>query len=388
MNICIVSPYDVFPLTSGSPRRVFEIAKGLNLHGASVVVLHPGQSKAINADLDFIGFKHFTRLFVPKKFKWSSALGTYMNPLNFLVLSKLMKIASRYDVDVIQCEQSWSVPWAILVANKYHVPLTLDEHGVDAIAVRHSSSIPYAYPYTLVLEKYATNTASSVFVVSEEDRKKLIDLYNVPISKVTVIANGVNTDEYNSVTKTYARRKLGFKDDEILILFHGILGWKANHEAAMTITRTIAPEVHKHLPNVKFLIVGARPSQNLIKQAQRNSHILLARYVPNLVDYIVAADVCIVPLHSGSGTRLKLLEYMAASKPIVTTTIGAEGIPLCNSVHAMIHKEVDESFIESIKQLILNKRLAEEMGAHAKKLAESFDWKVITTKLYEQYLKF
>lgn len=384
MNVGIVCPYEVFPPTIGGPIRVFELARGLNFHGASVFILHPGQSRSINNNFNLIGFKQIVHFLGPKGFKWLSAFGTYAGPFDFLCLRKLIHLISKQDIHVIQCEGSWSVLPIAHVTGKNKIPVILDEHNVDAIAVRFASSIPIAYPYVLTLEKRAVKFASRVLAVSEQDRLKLIRLYDVAKKRVVVIPNGVNVDKFGTISKNEAKKRIGF-DDEIIVLFHGALSWKANHEAAMTIARFIAPNIHKQFPSVRFLVVGQNPSWTLIKEARKCKNVLLTGYVSNLLDFIQAADICIVPLRSGSGTRLKILEYMAAGKPIVSTVVGAEGIPLRNGIHAILTKEVDEKFVDSIWRLSSEKDFAEKIGASAKDLAKSFDWKIVTKRLYDLY---
>ncbi len=121
---------------------------------------------------------------------------------------------------------------------------------------------------------------------------------------------------------------------------------------------------------------------------RRSKNVSLTGYVSNLLDYIHAADICVVPLRSGSGTRLKILEYMAAGKPIVSTVIGAEGIPVRNHTDAILTKEVDHEFIDSVSQLILDEDFAEKIGASAKDFAGRFDWKSVSKRLYDLYSTF
>lgn len=384
MNVGIVCPYEVFPPKTGASIRVFELARGLNFHGASVFVLHPGESKSINNSFTIIGFKQILRLLGPKRFKWLSAFGTYAGPLDFLCLRKLAHLIGKQDIHVIQCEGSWNVLPIAYVAEKNKIPVIVDEHNVDAIAVRFASGIPIAYPYVLTLEKHAAKSASRVLAVSERDRLKIVRLYDVDKKKIVVIPNGVNVNKFGNISRNEAKKRIGL-DEEIIVLFHGELGWKANHEAAMTIANFIGPHIHERFPGVRFLVVGRNPSSALIREARKCKNVSLTGYVSNLPDYIHAADVCIVPLCSGSGTRLKILEYMAAGKPMVSTIIGAEGIPLRDGINAILTKEVDHNFVDSVWRLITEKDFAEKMGASAKELAKGFDWKIVTKRLYDLY---
>jgi glycosyltransferase involved in cell wall biosynthesis len=90
-------------------------------------------------------------------------------------------------------------------------------------------------------------------------------------------------------------------------------------------------------------------------------------FVENLPEYIAAADIAVAPLLKGGGTKIKILEYMACGKPVVTTTKGAEGISVQNGIDILISKRPDSEFIDLIIKLIRDKDL-KEVEARAKKI--------------------
>ena len=119
-------------------------------------------------------------------------------------------------------------------------------------------------------------------------------------------------------------------------------------------------------------------------KAKKSKNVLVLGYVPKIEEYILSSDVCIAPIRRGSGIRLKILEYMAAGKPIVSTEVGAEGLPLKTGVNAILCKEVDSNFLNSILNLLQNDEYAHELGLAAK-TAKNFSWEKIGESLYNFY---
>ena len=108
--------------------------------------------------------------------------------------------------------------------------------------------------------------------------------------------------------------------------------------------------------------------------------------VKDLYPLLHAADLAIVPIRGGGGTRLKILDYMGVGLPIVTTKKGIEGINVKNGEEAIIVDDVNEKFVDAIKYLIDNKQEREKIGANARRLAEEeYDWDKIGEKLDKLY---
>jgi glycosyltransferase involved in cell wall biosynthesis len=119
-------------------------------------------------------------------------------------------------------------------------------------------------------------------------------------------------------------------------------------------------------------------------RSEIDNGICVLGFVDNLVDYIMASDICIVPLISGGGTSLKMLEYMAAGKPIITTNVGCRGFPIVDGEHAVIRNELKNDFPEAIIN-ILETPEDEWIGHQARDLAIKYDWEKIGQKLYTIY---
>ena len=232
-------------------------------------------------------------------------------------------------------------------------------------------------PFVFLCEKFATRKAHLILCVSEEDRMSLSRLYRVPPEKIVVIPNGVDVQKFEKALLIPVLK------DKKIVFFHGLYSWYPNLEAAQLIVDYIAPKV----PEGLFLLAGSHLPQFLIRKIKSMKNVKYLGYLRNLESWIKSSKVCIAPLLRGGGTRLKILEYAAAGKPIVATYKAIEGLGMKDGVHGLFYRKVDDNFIGGIKQVLKNERLAEELGRNAKKLAEKHDWNVIGDRLYTMYSK-
>ena len=137
-----------------------------------------------------------------------------------------------------------------------------------------------------------------------------------------------------------------------------------------------------------FLIIGKYAPNWLKKKAEAQNNVQILGFVPNIAEYIAVADVCIAPLQRGSGTRLKVLEYLAAGKPIVATYKAVEGLKVINGIHCLLHNDVGEDFVDSINEVINNEKLQSGLSNNALILSKDYDWYTISSILLSKYEEF
>ncbi len=146
----------------------------------------------------------------------------------------------------------------------------------------------------------------------------------------------------------------------------------------------------RNCPKSKFLVIG----QNFesLKHYQ-NENIIFTGFVdsretisPNLKDFLSASDIVLVPLESGSGTRLKILEAAACSRPIISTKIGAEGQDFIDEEEIILTQLPNEEFIDAVLQLIKNKEKMRHIGEKARlKVLQKYTWEKETKKFEDIY---
>lgn len=207
-----------------------------------------------------------------------------------------------------------------------------------------------------------------VITCSEEDRKEI--LLNLPDVYVEVIPNGVDIDYFtpNSQPTSYPS-----------LLFTGTMGYEANRDAVEYFIEKIFPDVVKSNPSCKFYIAGAN-ADLAFKKYINISQIEIISSPADIRPLYDKAWIVVVPLRSGSGTRLKILEAMAMEKPVVSTSIGAEGIMVKDSDQLFI-ADSEQDFVHKINLLIKDREIADSITKAAKEtILKLYDWENIREK--------
>jgi glycosyltransferase involved in cell wall biosynthesis len=295
---------------------------------------------------------------------------------------KILKSKIR-DCDIIQIEHPWQFKYAYNIKPE-ETPIILNGQNVEYDLIKQIAKGVLRDKIIKTVwkkEKFAVENADVVFMVSEEDKDRTHELYNISKSKIHVVPNGTNIPKniLNYKDKEKIKEKYGFKNKK-LILFVGS-AYLPNIEAVNKIIE-ISNSL-KHLNNVLFLVVGR--VGELFSHKKYNT-IVFTGLVEDVTDYFKMADIAINPMLSGSGTNIKMLEYMAYGLPIITTEIGARGLDIENKKHAVICG-IDE-FPYWIEELSNNEDLRTKLGTSARKLTEEkYDWKNIAKKVDSIYKK-
>jgi glycosyltransferase involved in cell wall biosynthesis len=151
--------------------------------------------------------------------------------------------------------------------------------------------------------------------------------------------------------------------------------------------RDILPLIRAEEPDVTLSIVGRTPTPAVQKLAADHGVVVTGR-VDDVRPFMAAAAVYIVPLRIGGGTRLKIFEAMSMGKAVVSTTVGAEGLPVTNGTHLAL-ADSPQLFAETVLGLLRNveQRRALEAAAHALVL-ERYDWSAVAGDLEEALVRF
>jgi len=218
-----------------------------------------------------------------------------------------------------------------------------------------------------------------IFVVSGRDKEIYVS-HGLDSDKIDVIPNGVDCDHFDP-----SRIPGSVKFDHPCIFFMGKLSYKPNTFGIFNYLTEVHPIVKKHIPQVKLYITGIGCPPWLKKELLKDNSVVLLGFVEDVRPYISGADVCIAPLQAGSGTRLKILEYMASGKPVVSTSIGSEGINVTNNKNILIEDDW-EAFAHKVVEVLKNKQLSQYIGDNARALVEvEYDWKIIVENQVRVY---
>lgn len=260
----------------------------------------------------------------------------------------------------------------------------IDAHNVEYIkfagevsskSIFHRIAGFFVTPFIKRIEKIALQKMDVVFACSEDDKKLLRKL--APNNTIEVVPNGVDCKKFKPSQKTVNKNS---------VLFMGSLGYPPNDDALKYFIEGIYPEVKAKVPGVTFTIIGKGAKEWLRECNAKDSTITLQGFVPDVREYIAKAHVCICPLRFGSGTRLKILEYMAMAKPVVSTYVGAEGIAVINGEDIVLAKNTKE-FSKGIIQLLNGTINTEKLGNNARKRIEGdYDWETIISPQIKKIL--
>ncbi|MHB1457839.1 MAG: glycosyltransferase family 4 protein [Armatimonadota bacterium] len=383
MKILFISSWFPYPPDNGSRIRAYNLLKALSVkHKISLISLYQADSRielvdALKDMCDVLSI-HESKVFKP---------GTLKSILGYLSI-RPRSFIDTYNPEIeaaIEAGISNTKPDAIVVSElsvmnyiprNINIPVVLDalemglmcryisdSQGLKSLA-RRMTLLKHQWMVSDLLKRTAAYTC-----VSDDELRLCLEMY--PGNKGCVIPNGVDTDHYtleNRNTKS-----------EILI-YNGALTYSANLDAIRYYSEYISPLLHKRLPNAKLLITGRNTGVDL-SCIKDNPNIELTGYVDDIRSVLNRSSVCVVPLKQGGGSRLKILEAMAAGVPVVSTSIGAEGLNCIPDKHLLIVDE-PEDFASAIEQIMKNPDLADNLSREARLLVEKqYSWKEIGANL-------
>ena len=193
------------------------------------------------------------------------------------------------------------------------------------------------------------------------------------IAPIAEVPNGVDTSEF-SMNSNHSKRAHE-------IIFVGTMDYLPCDQGMWYFLNSILPLIHAVYSDLHVKVIGRNPSRRIREFASRDHRIHVSGRVDDVRPHVRNAKVCIVPLLSGSGTRLKILEAFALGTPVVSTTIGAEGLAATHGKHILVSDSV-AGFAQYVLDLVRDEMKAAAIANEARKLVEHlYDWAVIGQRL-------
>ncbi|MDQ2719744.1 MAG: glycosyltransferase family 4 protein [Bacteroidota bacterium] len=395
--LAIVPYYSIYPPMNGGMQRCFNILHQLAKHFELTAIIHQDKNEFLQSLNEFPAItsaKIFsTRDFnskdvfsiLPSKFekalryRWykkqifGSADGNVI--LYYPILKNLLK-TQKFDVVILENLATLN---AISLIRKYDksVKIIYDAHNVDtnlAKAALEKSEIKLIRAEQIYkAEATLYQQVNAIFTCSPDDKKGFLGL-NKGKLKIEVVPNGVNIPEkfYNAAVQ---------KDKAEYILFCGSLWSLPNAEGLHWFCKKIWPLVLNEFPDLKLLVVGNGELPEKYSDGYDTPSIEFTGAVADVKSFYNKASISVVPLLTGSGTRLKILEAMGLGVPVISTTIGAEGITYSDGSDILI-ADNENHFAEKIIYLLKDKQKRLTISRNAKKLVEeNYEWNVIGERL-------
>jgi len=195
-----------------------------------------------------------------------------------------------------------------------------------------------------------------------------------PRLQVDVIPNGVDIQKY---------QRLPAENVLPVLLFIGNMEYPPCVDAVLYFCREIFPRIRRTIGAVELWIVGRDPRPEVLRLSGNGMHV--TGQVDDVIPYYRQSAVCVVPLRAGGGTRLKILEAMALGRPVVSTTIGCEGLEVVDGEHLLI-ADNPEQFAEKTVRLLTDRQLYQHISTNGRQLVETrYDWDKIAGRLMEVY---
>lgn len=391
MNILFVTPVPPVP-TTGSRTRLYNLVKQLSKrHQISLLSFaQPGDDAATLAiagscfrAVEFVPLEPFPKLgrWENRWRGWKQILFNARPRYGLLfptddLRGPLREMLCAYDFDAVVlqslyvaalCDQIHDVP-ALLATENVESDIArknLANAGNPIHRLRDGLELRKLQDY----ERDMVRCFQIVIAVSEPDMVALREM--APQSEVFLVCNGVDT-------KAFLPPATRREDHEIL--FFGTLSYGPNADGIVWFCHYIFPLVMAQIPDAKLVIVG-KDAPERVQALAALPGVELVGFVPDIRDRLWNATLSIAPLLSGGGTRLKILEALAAKCPVVTTTVGAEGLEVRNGKHLVI-ADTPEEFSQGVVKLLQDAELRMRLAENGQKLVEqSYDWAPISMNL-------
>ena len=240
------------------------------------------------------------------------------------------------------------------------IPIVFDDHNIEYELQERAvnNSVFYLRPIIIrearcvkKFETFAWEKAKVSYFVSDRDRN--IAFLNSPNRKLAVVENTFSS-------KDILNRNANEWFSKPTCVFVGNLSWKPNHYGLVHFFENIYSKVKEIMPDFELLLLGSSVPKDLREYADRTGTKIIENIEEDAkIDILSRCWLTLVPVYFGSGTRIKILEYWAHAKTVLSTTIGAEGLHNCIGT---VIKDSDEDIINAIVDLLNNKEKLEEYG--------------------------
>lgn len=398
MNILMLCNKSPFPPTEGGPMAMNSIVNGLIEAGHRVKILAVNSEKyhikekdipksykektgieLIDVDLRIKPFEAFKNLFSDKSYHVERFISDDFN-------KKLIEILKKDKFDIVQLEMIYMAPYIETIRELSDAKIVLRAHNVEHLIweriAKKTKFLPkrwYINHLVRTLRNYeleAINKVDGIAAITYKDAAFFRGETAVP---VVDIPYGVNPEEFIP----------NYEVKERPTLYHiGSMNWMPNEEGIYWFLKNVWDKVAKRNPDLTLNLAGRHTPQWLMNLKKRNVNVL--GEVPDAKEFISNNDIAIVPLLSGSGIRIKIIESMAMGRTVVTTMVGAEGIQYSEYENIII-ADSPAKMVEVICKILNEPNEAKRIGWNARRLVEDlYDNKKIIDRLmifYDEIIK-
>lgn len=393
MNILLLSPWLPWPPFGGALIRTFEMLSYLSRRNQVTLLAplrHPEEAKNIPM------LNHLCARIVTTAL--SDELHAVLRRLSLGLLRgrpliqsmhhdpnlarEIHRLTSEEVYDIIHVEFSFMSPYLAFVSPRSEAKKVLSMHNIESL--RFARELKYArgvrrlallsdYKCFKSWEQKSLCQFDGILAVSPSEQAWIRQY--APAAALELVPNGVDT-KYFSVADG--------SDENRALVFTALMNYPPNIDAVVWFCDEIFPIVQSKHPEISFEIVGDKPGPAVLALAKRKGVHVTGR-VPDIRPYLSDSLALVVPLRSGAGSRLKILEAMAMARPVVSTYQGAEGLDVTDGLNILL-ADSPEEFAEHIFALLADPLLGKRLGSAGRNLVETkYDWKTCLSRVENFY---
>jgi len=395
MNVLVIRGRPPYPLDYGASIRTYNLLKQLSeKHEITLLTYSDSDTDIENA----VFLKEFCKdvIMVPRNYKKSkinimlrvgkNCFEKYPYSVAIaqtnLMVREIQKLLNVESFDLVHAD---TLHISSNLINLQTPPRILTQHNIENVILKRVFEVQTnvvsrvfwrsQWNRLYKFEQKASRLFNRIITVSDNDKLNQEKLS--PGIPVDVVPNGVDIDYFER------DNKLDIVPEGLV--FTGALDWHPNDDGLIYFLSEIFPIILAEKPNLRFTIVGKQPSAGLKSLCAKFKNVILTGRVPDVRPFIHESEIYVVPLRVGGGTRLKIMEALAAEIPIVSTSVGCEGIDVENNKDILV-ADKPEDFAAQVLRLINNPDQKNKLTIEGKKTVTSkYDWGIIAKRMDDSW---
>lgn len=390
-SIVVLNDFQIYPANHGGKIRMFNIYKNLSREYSVTYICFGGSKNIEKKQLT----ENFVEISIPKGSLHKSIEKTAGKLLGISVDDIIAMFLCKYNQKLKSTAKNYFSDCDIVVASLPYMFPVIEKHVKDTSLVYESQNVEFLLKKSLLgksffgnflcnsvkkIEGQAISKSDVIFAITNEDRENMQKIYNGDPSKIYISPNGVDLTQFDIL---YAENDL-IKEKIVkkpIAIFLGS-GHPPNVEAAKIIVEKIAPLKD----DVYFLICGSVCWSLNREKIGKNVGLTFEVSEEEKLELYRVSNVAVNPMLRGSGTNIKMLDYMAAGLPIISTPVGARGLGLEDGTNAIIC-DITE-FPMKIEHILQDQKLYSKLSHSGRRIVEEkYDWKKIVEDMEKEFEK-